>query len=144
MYFIGHDKQAGVMGHYMPPHNPGLVPLTLDDLYKLEQKHLNQDGCIYASNKHMLSMLWKVGGEGNALNGAQAPLLCDVTLEMQCLQVLHHVLNTSNRYRMDDNPNKAKFVDPDWEMTTAELVHEMAEDYMRRGMNIPESIIAKL
>ena len=45
---------------------------------------------------------------------------------------------------MDDYPNKAKFVDPDWEITTAELVHEMAEDYMRRGMNIPESIIAKL
>ena len=42
---------------------------------------------------------------------------------------------------MDDYPNKAKFVDPDWEITTAELVHEMAEDYMRRGMNIPESII---
>ena len=36
MYFIGHDKQAGVMGHYMPPHNPSLVLLTLDDLYKLE------------------------------------------------------------------------------------------------------------
>ena len=30
----------------------------------------------------MLSMLWKVGAEGNALNGGQAPLLCDVTLEM--------------------------------------------------------------
>ena len=45
---------------------------------------------------------------------------------------------------MDDYPNKAKFVDPDWEITTAELVHEMAEDYMRRGMNIPESIIAEL
>ena len=97
MYFVGHDKQAGVMGHYMPPHNPSLVLLTLDDLYKLEQKHLNQDGCIYASNKHMLSMLWKVGGEGNALNGAQAQLLCDVTLEMQCLQVLHRALNTSKQ-----------------------------------------------
>ena len=36
MYFIGYDKQAGVMGHYMPPHNPSLVPLTLDDLCKLE------------------------------------------------------------------------------------------------------------
>ena len=58
MYFIGHDKQAGVMGHYIPPHNPSLVPLTLDDLYKLEQKHLNHDGCIYALNKCMLSMLW--------------------------------------------------------------------------------------
>ena len=143
-YFIGYDKQAGVMGHYMPPHNPSLVPLTLDDLYKLERKHLNQDGCMYASNNRMLSMLWKVGGEGNAVNGAQAPLLCDVTLEMQCLQVLHHALNASNRYRMDEYPNKAKLVDPDWEITTAELVHEMAEDYMRRGMNIPQSIITKL
>ena len=97
----------------MPPHNPSLVLLTLDDLCKLEQKHLNQDGCMYASNNCMLSMFWKVGGEGNAVNGAQAPLLCDVTLEMQCLQVLHHALNTSNRYRMDDYPNKAKFGDPD-------------------------------
>ena len=89
-------------------------------------------------------MLWKVGGEGNAVNGSQAPLLCDVTLEMQCLQVIHHMLNTSNRYRMDDYQNKAKFVDTDWEITTTELVHEMAEDYMRRGMNIPQSIITKL
>ena len=45
---------------------------------------------------------------------------------------------------MDDYPNKAKFLNPGWEITTAELVHEMAEDYMRRGMNIPESIIARL
>ena len=35
-YFIGCNKQAAVIGHYMSPHNPSLVPLTLEDLYQLE------------------------------------------------------------------------------------------------------------
>ena len=84
-----------------------------------------------------MSMLWKVGGEGNLVKGSQAPLLCDVSLEIHCLQVLHHVLNTSNTYHMDYSSTKVNFVDPDWELTTADLIHEMAEEYRKAGINIP-------
>ena len=36
------------------------------------------------------------------------------------------------------------FVDPDWELTTVDLVHEMAEEYRKAGTNIPQNIITKL
>ena len=91
-----------------------------------------------------MSMLWKVGGQDNPVKGSQAPLLCDVSLEIHCLQVLHGVLNTSNTYCMDDSSTKVNFVDPDWELTTADLVHEMAEEYRKAGINIPQNIITKL
>ena len=83
-------------------------------------------------------------GEGNPVKGSQAPLLCSVSLEIHCLQVLHHVLNTSNTYCMDYSSTKVNFVDPDWELTTVDLVHEMAEEYRKAGINIPQNIITKL
>ena len=38
---------------------------------------------------------------------------------------------------MDDTSTKVNFVDPDWEQTTADLVHEMAEEYRKAGINNP-------
>lgn len=128
----------------MQPHNASLVLLSLEKLCDLEEKHLNTHGSIYDTNNHLMSMLWKVGGEGNPVKGSQAPLLSDVSLEMHCLQVLHHALTNANMYRMDDKPEKMKFVDRDWEVTIADVVDDMGGEYSRMGMNIPESIIAKL
>ncbi len=45
---------------------------------------------------------------------------------------------------MDDRHEKTNFVDPDWEVITADLVHDMAQQYMLHSMKIPQSIIAKL
>ena len=141
---MGYGKQALIMGCHMHPQIPILVPLTLEDLYCLEQTHIHQHGCMHPSKDHLMSMVWKVGGEGNPVKGSQAPLLCDATLKMHCLQVLHHTLNTSNVYHMDDISTKVNFLDPDWEVTTSDLVHEMAEEYRKRHMNIPQNIITKL
>ena len=55
--------------------DPLCVPLTLEDLARLEERHLNEGGCVHALNNHLMSMLWKVGGEGNPISGSQAPLL---------------------------------------------------------------------
>ena len=51
-------------------------------------------------------MLWKVGGEGNPIKGSQPPLLCDVSLEMHCLQLVHKTLHKTNIYHMDDRNEK--------------------------------------
>ena len=137
-------NKLSILGHHMQPCDPLCVPLTLEDLARLEERHLNGGGCVHALNNHLMSMLWKVGGEGNPISGSQAPLLCDVTLEMHCLQVMHHTLHKANTYQTDDRQEKVKFVYPDWEVVTGNLVHDMAEQYMLCGIRIPENIIAKL
>ena len=63
---------------------------------------------------------------------------------MHCLQVVHCTLCKVNTYQTDDRQEKVKFVDPDWEVITGNLVHDMAEQYMLCGMRILENIIAKL
>ena len=95
-YFPGNDKQAAILGYNMQPCDPLCVQLTLEDLARLEERYLNGGGCVHASNNHLMSMLWKVGGEGNPISGSQAPLLCDATLEMHCLQVVHCTLHKAN------------------------------------------------
>ena len=64
-------------------------------------------------------------GENNPIEGSQAPLLSDVGLHMLCLQCIQRVLYTSNMYRIDDKKDKSNYLDPDWELTICELVHEM-------------------
>ena len=78
-----------------------------------------------ASQKRLMSMIWKVGGEGNPIKGCQPPSLCNVSLEMHCLQLVHKTLHKTNTYHMDDRNGKVNFVDPDWEVITADLFHEM-------------------
>ena len=62
-------------------------------------------------------------------------------LYLQCIQ---HVLYKSNMYRIDDHNEKVNYLDPDWEVTICELVHEMSEQYRMQGINIPRSIVDKL
>ena len=88
-------------------------------------------------------MLLKVGSEGNPIKGCQPPLLCHVSLEMHCLQLVHKTLHKINTYCMDDSNGKVHFVDPDWEAITADLVHEMVHQHMLQGIHIPQNIIAK-
>ena len=105
-YFLGNDKQAAIMGHHMQPCDPLCIPLSLEELCKLEQRHLNVGGCMHAINNHLMSMLWKVGGEGNPINGSLTPLVCNVSMEIHCLQVVHHTLHKANTYQMDDRNEK--------------------------------------
>lgn len=143
-YYVGNSKQPSIRGHDVQPHNPKLVLLSLEELCELEQKHNYTDHCVSETNNCLMSILWKVGEEGNPIKSSQTPLLLDVCLEMHCLQVIHHMLNKSNTYRIDDKEENIKFVDPDWEVTTPGLLHEMSEQYKIQGINIPESIIGKL
>ena len=102
------------------------------------------DSYVCEINNHLKSLLWKVGGEKNPIEGSQAPLLADVGLDMLCLQCIQCVLYKSNMYRIDDHNEKVNYLDPDWELTICELVHEMSEQYRMQGINIPRSIVDKL
>ena len=144
-YILINGKQAALMGYHIQECDPSYFPLSLEDLCKVEkQSHGEAGAYMNASQKQLMSMLWKVGGEGNPIKGSQPPLLCDVSLEMHCLQLVHKTLHKTNTYHMDDRNEKANYVDPDWEVITADLVHEIVHQYMLQGINIPESIIAKL
>ena len=143
-YSVGNDKQTTIRGHDVEPHNPTLVPLSLEELCDLERIHNYTEPYVYDINNRLMSILWKVGGEGNPIKSSQAPLVSDVCLEMHCLHIIHHTLNKSNTYRMDDKNDKLKYLDPDWQVTTTDLVHEMCEQYRIQGINIPRSILDKL
>ena len=45
---------------------------------------------------------------------------------------------------MDDKNDKFKDLDPDWEVTTCDLLNEMHEQYRIQGMNISRSNVDKL
>ena len=144
-YILSNGKQATIMGHCIQKYDPLCFPLSLEDLCKVEQQsHIEGATCMSTSKNCLMSMLWKVGGEGNPIKGSQPPLLCDVSLEMHCLQVVHQTLHKANTYQMDDRHEKTNFVDPDWEVITADLVCDMAQQYMLHSVKIPQSIIAKL
>ena len=140
-YILNNCKQAALMGYHIQECDPSCFLLLLEDLCKVEkQSHGEGGACMNASQKQLMSMLWKVG-EGNPIKGSQPPLLCDVSLEMHCLQLVHKTLHKTNTYHMDDRNEKANFVDPDWEVITADLVHEMVHQYMLQGRNIPFSFM---
>ena len=143
-YFVGSDRQPTIRAHDVELLDTNLVALSLEELCDLEQIYNHTDQYVYDINNHLKSILWKVGGEGNPIKSSQAPLLSDVFLEMHCIQVIHRTLNKSNTYRMDDKKDKVKYLDPDWERTTTELVYEMSEQYRIQGINIPQSILDKL
>ena len=143
-YFVGNDKQPGIMGHNVDEHDEHLVPLSMEELCNLEQIYSPHDSYVCEINNRLKSVLWKVGGENNPIEGSQAPLLSDVGLHMLCLQCIQHVLYTSNMYRIDDKKDKSNYLDPDWELTICELVHEMCEQYRNEGINIPRCIVDKL
>ena len=143
-YFVGNEKQPGIMGHDVDEHDEHLVPLSMEELCNLEQIYNPDDSYVCEINNHLKSVLWKVGGENNTIEGFQAPLLCDVGLHMLCLQCIQHVLYTSNMYRINDQKDKANYLDPDWELTICELVHEMCEQYREQRINIPRCIVDKL
>ena len=102
------------------------------------------DSYVCEINNCLKSVLWKVSGEKNPIEGSQVPLLADVGLDMLCLQCIQHVLYKSNMYRIDDHNEKVNYLDPDWELTICELVHEMSEQYRMQGINIPRSVVDKL
>ena len=39
---------------------------------------------------------------------------------------------------------KVNNIDPDWELTICELVHEMSQQYRMQGINVPRSVVDKL
>ena len=88
-------------------HDGHLVPLSLEELCDLEQVYNPDESYVSDINNHLMSILWKVGGEGNPIEGSQTPLLVDVGLEMICLQCIQHVLYKSNMYRIDDHKDKS-------------------------------------
>ena len=102
------------------------------------------DSYVCGINNCLKSLLWEVSGEKNPIEGSQAPLLADVGLDMLCLQCIQHVLYKSNMYGIDDHNEKVNYLDPDWELTICELVHEMSEQYRMQGINIPISVVDKL
>ena len=124
-YIKGYISAPGGPSNYISIEllDTNLVPLSLEELCDLEQMYNHTDQYVYDMNNRLKSILWKVGGEGNPIKSSQAPLLSDVFLEMHCIQVIHRTLNKSNTYRMDDKKDKVKYLDPDWEKTTTELVY---------------------
>ena len=48
----------------------------------------NDDSYVCEISNCLKSVLWKVGGENNPIEGSQAPLLADVGLHMLCLQCI--------------------------------------------------------
>ena len=143
-YFVGNYNQPGIRGHDDQVHDGHLVPLSLEELCDLEQVYNPDESYVSDINSHLMSILWKVGGEGNPIEGSQVPLLVDVGLEMICLQCIQHVLYKSNMYRTDDHKDKVNNIDPDWELTICELVHEMSQQYRMQGINVPRSVVDKL
>ena len=49
-----------------------------------------------------------------------------------------------NMYRIDGQKDKSNYLNPDWELTICELVHEMCEQYREQGINIPKCVVHKL
>ena len=92
------------------------------------------------SNQRLKSLLWKLRGEKNPIEGSQAPLLADAGLDMLLFAMCTvHTVYKLNMYRIDDHKEKVNYLDPDWELTVCELVHEMSEQYKMQGINIPKS-----
>ena len=86
------DKQPTIRGHDLEPHNPTLVPLSLEELCDLERIYNYTDSYVYDINNRLMSILWKAGGEGNPIKSSQTRLVSDVHLEMHCLQVIHRII----------------------------------------------------
>ena len=143
-YFVRNDKQPGIMGHNVDEHDAYLVPLSMEELCNLERMYNPDDSYICEINDHLKSLLWKIGGEKNPIEGSQTPLLVDAGLDMLCLQCIQCVLYKLNMYRIDDHNEKVNYLDPDWELTICELMHEMSEQYRMQGINIPKSVVDKL
>ena len=112
-YFVGNNKQPGFMGHGVDKHNEHLVPLSMEELCNLERIYNPDDSYVCEISNCLKSVLWKVSGEKNPIEGSQVLLLADVGLHMLCLQCIQHALYTSNIYRIDDHKDKANYLDPD-------------------------------